>query len=249
MKNQNNDISLFIEEMKSSKFTLIAGRPGMGKTALALNIANYLSYSEPSSGIAYFSLEIPTKLILERLFSNLTNTGYINTKNLNLGINELQKSTCSNLIIDDSVGLDISMFKNRLATLKDICNLRYIFIDYLQLMKCDRDTSRQNQIRDILTNLKAIAENNNISIILLSQLMRDIDQRLDKRPNLSDLKHLPAFDTCVKKIIFVYRDNVYTKESSEAPDYADLIVTDIKTGSDITYKLEFCKNTLSFQGF
>jgi len=244
----HDNIKIIIEEIKSSKFTIIAARPGMGKTALALNIAHYLAYSEPASVIAYFTLEMTTKQILERLFSFITNTDYKSVKNTNFSIHELQKPICSNLIIDDTSGFDLPTLKNILTSMKGM-SLKYIFIDYLQLMDSDKNRNRQKQIDEILVSLKTISEQYDISIILLSQLNRVIEQRPDKRPKITDLQYLTALETNVNKIVFLYRDDAYTKKSCLALRHAELSFVGVETKSKMTEMVSFCPETLSFVGF
>lgn len=201
-----------------SDLIILAGRPGMGKTALALAIARNAAvrFQRPT---AFFSLEMGAKQLALRLISaesgiplqkirtgRLTEEEYIQiAKN----IGHLSQAP---LYIDDTPGLNILTLRSRARRLKSEADIQLLFIDYLQLMEGPRSESRQIEITMISRALKNLAKELNIPIIALSQLSRAVENRTDKKPQLSDLRESGAIEQDADLVMFVYRPEYYKME-------------------------------------
>lgn len=214
------DLDYKTSGLQPSDFILIAARPSMGKTALVLNIAQYIAFHENMS-IAVFSLEMSKEQLVNRLFSLESRVDAQVLRSGNLNDSEWEKLIegagvigNSNLIIDDTPGISISELRSKCRKYKLEHDLKLIIIDYLQLMSGNgRNDSRQQEISEISRSLKGLARELNVPVIALSQLSRAVEQRPDHRPMLSDLRESGAIEQDADVVMFIYRDDYYNKDS------------------------------------
>ncbi len=187
------DLDYKMSGLQNSDFILVAARPSMGKTALVLNIAQYVAFHE-NMATAVFSLEMSKEQLVNRLFSlesrvdaQVLRSGNLNDSDWEKLIEGADVIGKSKLIIDDTPGISISEMRSKCRKYKLEHDLKLIIIDYLQLMSGNgRSDSRQQEISDISRSLKGLARELNVPVIALSQLSRAVEQRPDHRPMLSD---------------------------------------------------------------
>tara|TARA_B100000886_G_scaffold312965_1_gene249282 strand:+ start:1709 stop:3055 length:1347 start_codon:yes stop_codon:yes gene_type:complete len=215
---------------------IIAGRPSMGKTALALSIMRNAAI-EGGAGIGMFSLEMGSEQLAMRLLcaEARVNMHYVRTgklpqklwKNLSMATGDLQTAP---IYIDDTPAITIRELRAKARRLKSEKDIDLIVLDYLQLMQGpSRTENRQQEISEISRNLKALAKELNIPIIALSQLSRAVEQRNDKKPILSDLRESGAIEQDADIVIFLYRPWVYSKEDDDEGK-AELIIAKQRNG-------------------
>ena len=214
------DLDYKTSGLQPSDFILIAARPSMGKTALVLNMAQYIAFHENMS-IAIFSLEMSKEQLVNRLFSlesrvdaQILRSGNLNDSDWEKLIEGAGVIGKSKLIIDDTPGISISELRSKCRKYKLEQDLKLIIIDYLQLMSGNgKNDSRQQEISDISRSLKGLARELNFPVIALSQLSRAVEQRPDHRPMLSDLRESGAIEQDADVVMFIYRDDYYNKDS------------------------------------
>lgn len=214
------DLDYKTSGLQPSDFILIAARPSMGKTALVLNIAQYIAFHENMS-IAIFSLEMSKEQLVNRLFSLESRVDAQALRSGNLNDSDWEKLIegagvigRSNLIIDDTPGISISELRSKCRKYKLEQDLKLVIIDYLQLMSGNgKNDSRQQEISEISRSLKGLARELNVPVIALSQLSRAVEQRPDHRPMLSDLRESGAIEQDADVVMFIYRDDYYNKDS------------------------------------
>ena len=198
--------------MQPSDLVLIAARPSMGKTAFALNIAQYVAFKKNMT-VAIFSLEMSKEQLVNRMFSLESNvdaqklrTGQLNDQEWERLIESAGVIGKSNLIIDDTPGISISELRSKCRKYKLEHNLSMVIIDYLQLMTGSggrSSDSRQQEISDISRSLKAVARELAVPVLALSQLSRAVEQRPDHRPMLSDLRESGAIEQDANVVMFI----------------------------------------------
>ncbi|MBI2602523.1 MAG: replicative DNA helicase [Deltaproteobacteria bacterium] len=213
---------------QKSDLIILAARPGMGKTALALNWAMSAVKSKPDSKVGVFTLEMSKEQLVERLLSA---EGKVDSNKLRQGdMSEDDKDRLmyaarilndlgDRLVIDETPGLSISELRARSRRFKREHGLDLIIIDYLQLMTASQTAQRQGrerEISEISTSLKALAKEIAIPVIACAQLNRSPDARPDKRPKMSDLRESGAMEQDADLIMFIYRDDYYNPESEDA---------------------------------
>lgn len=229
---------------QNSDFIVLAARPSMGKTALALHLARYAAAHDLSVG--FFSLEMSAEQLTLRLLSaesqiahHKIRTAHIDSEEwgiLTTAAAELEKLK---LFIDDTAMQTVMDIRAKARKLKIEHNLQFLVIDYLQLLHGHKKhESRHQEVSEISRSLKALAKELNIPIIALSQLSRAVDSRTDKRPMLSDLRESGAIEQDADVIMFLYRDIVYNPET-EHPAQAELIIGKQRNGPTGTVYLHF----------
>jgi replicative DNA helicase len=204
---------------------IIAGRPSMGKTALATNIAfnaaKILRNREKNSSIIFFSLEmsseqLSTRILSEqaRIKSNDIRRGKINQDDFEKFIETSKSLENLPLFIDDTPAITISTLSNRARRIKRLHGLELIVVDYIQLMKSGnyRNDGRVQEIAEITQGLKALAKELDVPILALSQLSRAVEQRDDKKPQLSDLRESGSIEQDADVVMFVYREEYYLEK-------------------------------------
>lgn len=208
-----------------SKLVAIAARPSMGKTIFALNIADY-AISKTNKAVAFFSLEMSKDQLINRM--------------INLGLNSY-----SQLIIDDSPGLSPSELYSVCKHHKSTSKLDIVIIDYLQLMQGNTSSTieRPQEVASIVCSLKKIADDLQLTIILLSGLCREAETRADRRPILCDLDNSSCPADYPDIALFLYRDDYYNK-NSKCPDITELIVAKNNFGNTGTIFLNWFPNSI-----
>lgn len=238
--------------LQPSDLILIAARPSMGKTALALNIAEYVALKSNVT-TAIFSLEMSQDQLVKRILSmnSKVDSQAIRTGNLsNDDWTSLMESARiignSNLVIDDTSAISVSEMRSKCRKLKMEKNLGLIIIDYLQLMSgSKRSESRQQEISEISRSLKSLAREINVPVVALSQLSRAVESRPDKRPMLSDLRESGAIEQDADVVMFIYRDDYYNHDTEE-PGVSEVIIGKQRNGPVGTVKLAWLAQYTKF---
>lgn len=240
--------------MQPGQLIVLAARPAMGKTSLALNIGVSASL-QTGLPIAIFSLEMmATELSMRILTSRArVDSKRVRTKNfLDTDLRSLAKATqeLSSLpiYINDSGNTTILDIQSQCRKIKAEQGLGLIVIDYLQLMSSiNKSLQREQQIAEISRGLKTMAKELGCPVIALSQLNRGVESRPDKRPNTADLRESGAIEQDADIVMFVYRDEVYNKESTKEPGVAEIIVGKNRAGEIGTAKLAWIGAYTSFE--
>lgn len=230
---------------------VLAGRPSMGKTGIALCLA--ATAAAEGATVGFFSLEMPAEQLSLRLLSLESGIGHHNIKNASITSDEWIELTSvaarlaeMKLFIDDTAMLSLMDLRAKARKLKAEHNLQLLVIDYLQLIHSTRThENRHQEVSEISRSLKALAKELEIPIIALSQLSRAVDSRMDKRPMLSDLRESGAIEQDADVIMFLYRDVVYNPET-ENPDSAELIIGKQRNGPTGTVYLNFLRELTKF---
>lgn len=237
-----------------SDFILIAARPSMGKTAFVLNILEYVAIKK-SRPCMIFSLEMSKEQLVNRLFA--MDSG-IDAQNLRTGkladedwdrlIQTADRVGSSNIIIDDTPGINISELRSKCRKVKLERGLDMVIIDYLQLMSgagTKHNENRQQEVSDISRSLKALARDIECPVVALSQLSRAVEQRTDKRPMLSDLRESGAIEQDADVVMFLYRDEYYNPDSPKKGE-AEVIIAKQRNGPIGTISLYWQSQTTRF---
>jgi len=246
------DLDKLLGGLQRSDMIVMAGRPGMGKTSLALSIALQAA-RRLHKRIALFSLEMSDEQLVQRLIS--AETG-IDSQRLRLGdIKEDEWPTfiqATNLLagtsvfIDDTPAISVLELRTKARRLHAEHGLDLLIVDYLQLMRGDsRSENRQQEISYISRSIKALARELNIPILALSQLSRQVESRHDKRPMLSDLRESGSIEQDADVVLFIYRDDVYNPDS-ELPNIAEIIVSKHRSGPTGIFSVYFKKHLAQF---
>ena len=222
--------------LQPGEFIVLGGRPSMGKTALALNIAKRVG-SNSGDMVAYFSLEMSERQLTNRImssesrisFADISRSGLSNEEWMNV-ISAADKVAKLNILIDDTPGISVGDIYNKCCSLQKKYGLSIVIIDYLQLITSnDKKETRREEVAEVSRVLKALARGMNVPVIVLSQLSRAVDQREDHHPLLSDLRESDATEQEADMIIFLYRDKYYNKDSSKG-NLAEIMVSKHRNG-------------------
>ncbi|MCM1134337.1 MAG: replicative DNA helicase, partial [Clostridium sp.] len=239
--------------MQPADLLLIAARPSMGKTAFVLNIAEYVAF-KLNHTVAIFSLEMSKEQLVNRLFSMESRVDSQRLRTGNLSDADWEKLIesagiigKSNLIIDDTPGINIPTLRSKCRKYKLEHNLKLVIIDYLQLMSGSGrgNDSRQQEISDISRSLKALARELKVPVVALSQLSRAVEQRPDHRPMLSDLRESGAIEQDADVVMFIYRDDYYNKDS-ERRGISEIIIAKQRNGPIGTVELAWLPDYTKF---
>ncbi len=230
------DLDYRTSGLQPSDLVLVAARPSMGKTAFVLNIAQYVAFHN-NLATAIFSLEMSKEQLVNRLFALEARVDAQLLRSGNLADSDWEKLIegagtigKSKLIIDDTPGISISELRSKCRKYKLEHDLKLIIIDYLQLMSgSGRSDSRQQEISDISRSLKGLARELNVPVIALSQLSRQVEQRPDHRPMLSDLRESGAIEQDADVVMFIYRDDYYNKDTVDK-NIAEIIIAKQRNG-------------------
>ena len=232
---------------------IIAGRPGMGKSAFAVNIAEYVSINLGKT-VAIFNLEMPREQIVNRILCSqaLVSNGRIRTGTMEPDdwekiCNVADTIAKAPIYIDDSASITVSQIRAKCRRLKQTKNLDMIVIDYLQLMQgSGRSESRQQEISEISRSLKVLAKELDIPVIALSQLKRESEGQKGKKPVLSDLRESGAIEQDADMVMFLFRNYYYSKNPEEK-DLAECIIAKNRSGDVDTFPLGFKGEYTKFQ--
>lgn len=237
---------------QSSDLIVLAARPSMGKTALALNIAVHAAHE--GMNVGFFSLEMSAEQLTLRLLATESGVSHQHLRNATITSDEWIEVTNTasrlaqlKLFIDDTAMLSVMDLRAKARKLKAEHQLHLLVVDYLQLlMPSRRHENRHQEVSEISRSLKALAKELQIPIVALSQLSRAVDARMDKRPLLSDLRESGAIEQDADLIMFLYRDVVYNPET-ENPELSELIVGKQRNGPTGTVYLQFIRELTKFQ--
>ncbi|MBU5636934.1 replicative DNA helicase [Geomonas sp. Red69] len=248
------DLDKLTAGFHAGDLVIIAGRPAMGKTTFALNVAQYASVdSEKKFPAAIFSLEMPKEQLVERLLCSASRVDLTRLRSGHLQENDWPKLIKgagllhnSKIFIDDTPSITVMELRSKARRLKAEHDIGIIVIDYLQLMRGGANSeSRQQEISEISRSLKALAKELSIPVIALSQLNRSLEQRTDKRPMMSDLRESGAIEQDADIIMFVYRGEVYDKENEDLKGKAEVIIGKHRSGPigtvDLAFRGEFTR--------
>ena len=249
------DLDKFISGLNKSDLMLLAARPGMGKTSLALNIALNVAKKYPKRTVAFFSLEMSKQQLVTRLISN---ESFVDNKKLTTGkLNDEDWSKVgiatsalsqTDLRVDDNPSITVAEIS---AKLRRIDDLALVIIDYLQLMTGSGNKSgnggenRQQVVSDISRSLKIMAKDLNGPVLCLSQLSRANESRQDKRPLLSDLRESGAIEQDADEVMFIYREDYYNKDT-EKQNVAECIIAKNRHGDTGTVELQWLPQFTTF---
>ena len=249
-----DDLDALTSGLQPADLIIIAGRPSMGKTTVAMNIAENFAI-KGQKPVAVFSLEMPGDAIVMRMMSSLGGIEQQRVRSGDLDDNDWPRLTMAltmlnstKIFIDDSAALSPSEIRARARRLaREHGQLGLVVVDYLQLMQSPTSgESRVQQISDISRGLKALAKELNVPVIALSQLNRNLEQRPNKRPVMSDLRDSGAIEHDADLILFIYRDEVYNENSPEKGT-AELIIGKQRNGPLGTVRLMFQGQYSRFQ--
>ncbi len=232
--------------LQPSDLIVLAARPAMGKTSLALNIAEYAAI-KTRQAVAVFSMEMSASQLAFRLISS---NGRVDQQNLKTGQLEdedwsrvtsaITMLSEAKIFIDDTPALSPGELRSRARRIAREHGLSLIVIDYLQLMHVPGSKeNRATEISEISRSLKALAKELNVPVIALSQLNRSLESRTDKRPVMADLRESGAIEQDADLIVFIYRDEYYNKENSPDKGLAEIIIGKHRNGPTDTIKLVF----------
>jgi replicative DNA helicase len=247
------DIDELTSGFQSSDLIIIAGRPSMGKTAFCLNVAQYASMQKQLT-VAVFSLEMAKEQLVMRMLCSEARIDAHRLRSGFLGQTDWPKlSTAAGrladaaIYIDDTPALSSMEMRAKTRRLKADKGLDLVIVDYLQLMSSRRRSdSREQEISEISRSLKALAKELGVPVVALSQLNRGVESRMDKRPILADLRESGAIEQDADVIIFIYRDEVYNKESMEK-GIAEIIIGKQRNGPVGTRKLTWLDKYTRFE--
>lgn len=237
--------------LQRGDLAILAARPSMGKTALAINIG--LKSALEGFSVGVFSLEMPAEQLIIRILSaesaialqkirnaTISSDEWVALTNVAIRLSDLK------LFIDDSAGLSILDIRTRARKLKAEHNVDLLVVDYVQLLHSTaRHENRHQEVSEISRALKGLAKELNVPILALSQLSRAVEARIDKRPMMSDLRESGALEQDADLIMFLYRDVVYNQET-ENPNLAELIVAKQRNGPTGTVFLNFERELTTF---
>lgn len=236
-----------------SDLIILAARPSMGKTSLALGMAQHVGVHE-NKAVAVFSLEMSKEQLVLRMLccearvdGSRVRTGHLGERDFPRIVEAASKIAEAPIFIDDTPALSISEMRAKCRRLHREHRLSLIVVDYLQLMRSPAyaSTSREQEISDISRSLKALAKELQVPVIALSQLNRSVEARTDKRPMMSDLRESGAIEQDADVICFIYRDDFYNKDSPEK-NIAEIIIAKQRNGPIGTAKVAFAPESTRF---
>ncbi len=247
------DLDLITAGFQPSDFVVVAARPGMGKTSLCLNIAQYVG-TKKNVPVAIFSLEMSKDQIAQRMLCSearidaaKVRKGFIAEREWPELARAAGRLAEANIFIDDTPSISVLELRAKSRRLKAEKDLGLVIVDYLQLMRgYGRPENRQQEISEISRSLKAMARELNVPVIAVSQLSRAVEQRTPKRPQLSDLRESGAIEQDADLVLLIYREDYYNPNSSKK-GIAEIIVAKQRNGPIGTVDLMFQKDYARFE--
>ena len=250
-----DDFDKMTRGLNKGNLIIIAGRPGMGKTSFALNVAQHAAIREQSP-VGIFSLEMSQSELALRILSSETDigfgplrSGHLSNKNWQTLIRKVKDISSAPIFIDDSASPTLLELASRARRLKAEHGLRLVIVDYLQLMEAGgRYENRNLEISAITRGLKQLAKELDIPVIALSQLSRQPERRgKDHRPQLADLRESGSIEQDADLVSFIYRDEVYNPDDPTNRGLAELIVAKHRNGETGRIPLVFFGETTTFK--
>lgn len=238
--------------LQSSDLIIIAARPSMGKTTLALNIAQHIAVNEKVP-VAVFSLEMSKEQLAQRMLcaqagidANRLRRGFLSDEDYPKLTRAAGPLSAAPLFIDDTPALSAMEMRARVRRLKAEHGLSAVFVDYLQLIRgSERTENRQQEISAISRSLKALAKELSVPVVALSQLSREVEKRDKKRPVLSDLLESGGIEANADVVAFIYREGYYNHEAENKP-LTEVIIAKQRNGPIGTVQLYFKENLNKF---
>jgi replicative DNA helicase len=251
-----DDFDRLTAGLQPSDLIIVAGRPSMGKTALALNIG-YNAASRTRKGVAVFSLEMSKLQLGMRLLgfdaqidATRLRTGALREKDWSRLTEAANRLAELPVFVDDTSWLSVLEMKAKCRRLIKKTPLCLVIIDYLQLIQGRRTAeSRQMEVSEISRSLKALAKDLNVPVLTLSQLNRKVEDRPNKKPQLADLRESGAIEQDADVIAFIYRDELYHPTTEENQNVAEIILAKQRNGPTGFFKLTFQKEFTRFRNF
>lgn len=247
------DLDQLTSGLQPSDLVIIAGRPSMGKTAFALNVARNAAV-DAEIPVGIFSLEMSKDQLGMRMLcsearvsSHRMRSGFLTERDWPRLTRAAGTISEAPIFVDDTAAISALELRAKSRRLKRDQNLGLIIVDYLQLMRgSQRSERREQEISEISGSLKALAKELDVPVVALSQLNRRVEERHDKRPQLADLRESGAIEQDADVIAFIYRDEVYHEQTAE-PGAADIIIGKQRNGPTGTVKLTFLKEYTRFE--
>ncbi len=250
-----SDLDRMTSGLQNGDLVIVAGRPSMGKTTLAMNIAEAAALQD-GPPTAVFSMEMPADALAMRMLASLGRVELQKIRSGKLGDDDWPRLTSTmnllsqaKLYIDDTPGLTPTEMRARCRRLKREHGLGLVLVDYLQLMQLPGfKENRAAEISEISRSLKGMAKELGVPVMVLSQLNRSLEQRPNKRPVMSDLRESGAIEQDADVIVFIYRDEVYNEDSPDAGT-AEIIIGKQRNGPIGTVRLTFLGQYTRFENF
>lgn len=241
--------------LQKSDLVILAARPAMGKTTLALNIAQNVAIQQ-GVPVGIFSLEMSKEQLIDRLLSGESGidswklrTGNLEDEDFPRINHAMAVLSDAPIFIDDSSMTNVMEMRTKARRLQSEHDLGLIVIDYLQLMsgRNTRSENRVQEVSEISRGLKGIARELNVPVIALSQLSRTVESRNPQIPQLADLRESGSIEQDADVVLFIYRDDYYNPDTSERPNTADVLIAKHRHGPTGTAELYFERETLQFK--
>ena len=252
-----NELDKLLSGLQKSDLIIIAGRPSMGKTAFAMNLAQDIVFNQKKK-VGFFSLEMSSESIALRMLSSLSTVSQqkIRTGDYEASPKDTRSVTSAiemmhdcDFYVDDTAAISPMELRAKARRMKRSSGIDVIMVDYLQLMSIPRySENRVNEIAEVTRSLKALAKELDIPVIALSQLNRSVEARTDKRPFLSDLRESGSIEQDADMIIFLYRDEVYN-EDSDQKGIAEIRVEKHRNGPIGVVKLTWVPHCTRFEDY
>ena len=248
-----NDLDARTSGLQTGDLVIIAGRPSMGKTSLAMNIVEQAALGA-GLPVAVFSMEMPSEQLTMRFISSLSRidqhrvrTGKLNDSDWPRLASTIKILEGATIFLDDTSALTPTEIRARCRRISRAHGLGLVVIDYLQLMHLPgTKENRATEISEISRSLKALAKELSVPVVALSQLNRSLEQRPDKRPVMSDLRESGAIEQDADVILFIYRDEVYNEESPDRGT-AEIIIGKQRNGPIGKVRLTFLGHIVKFE--
>jgi replicative DNA helicase len=252
------DLDTYTSGFQPGDLIIVAGRPSMGKTAFSINIAENIAL-ESRLPVAIFSMEMGSAQLVTRMIGSVGRLDQHRMRNGTLEDDDWERLTMAvgklndaPIYIDEGAGLNSFELRARARRLqRKTGQLGLIVIDYIQLMAGTSDKANENratEISEISRSLKSLAKELNVPVVALSQLNRSLEQRPDKRPIMSDLRESGAIEQDADLILFIYRDEVYNKDSDQKGT-AEIIISKQRNGPIGSIRLSFLGEHTRFENF
>ncbi len=252
-----DDLDKLTAGLQPAELIIVAGRPGMGKTSFALNIAANAAFT--GAGVAVFSLEMAKEQLVLRMLcsearvnSSKVRSGYLGERDFPQLAKAAGRLHEAPIYIDDTPAISVLELRAKARRLvRDRSKkIGLIIVDYLQLMRgMGTASNREQEISEISRSLKALAKELSVPVIALSQLNRRVEDRGDRRPMMSDLRESGAIEQDSDVIIFIYRDEVYNKSDESKKGLAEIIVAKQRNGPIDTVTLTFLNEYTRFENY
>ena len=251
------DLDDLTNGLQGSELIILAARPSMGKTSLAMNIAEHVAVHE-GKGVAIFSLEVGRSQLVQNLLCSRAQVNAHRLRKGNLDKESYQKLALvagdlqeAPLYINDEAGCNLTRMRSRARRLKRRHDIQLVIIDYLQLMEGPPTgggrESREQEISAISRGLKALARELDVPVVALSQLNRESDRREDHKPRLADLRESGALEQDADVVMLLYREEYYFGDREECRNQAEIIVAKQRHGPQGAVKVAFMKEFVRFQ--